>query len=94
MQTRIHPSRLARRAALLAAVAAGCTLAGCNNAVEGGLSGAGLGALAGLGIGSLFGMPGEGAAIGAIGGAVTGSVIGDQNERNAQPYNQQHRSRW
>lgn len=83
-----------RWVALATIAAASTSLVGCNNAVEGGVSGGGMGALAGLGIGSLFGMAGEGAAIGAIGGAVVGSVIGDQNERNAQPYNQQQASRW
>ena len=59
---------------------------GCNNALQGGASGAALGALAGLGIGSLTGDMGKGAAIGAIGGAVGGALIGDQNRRNANDY--------
>ncbi|MBX3390179.1 MAG: hypothetical protein KF691_12095 [Phycisphaeraceae bacterium] len=56
---------------------------GCNNALEGGLSGAGLGALAGMAIGSTFGHMGTGAAIGAAAGALGGLIIGDQNERRA-----------
>lgn len=72
------------RAGLSAVVVAGAlTLggSGCNNALEGGLSGAGLGALAGMAIGSAFGHMGTGAAIGAAAGALGGVVIGDQNAR-------------
>ena len=72
--------------ALGVAVIGACTFlgAGCNNAVEGGLSGAGIGALGGLAIGSLTGSAGAGAAIGAIAGGVGGMIIGDQNERNSR----------
>ncbi|MGP1345089.1 MAG: glycine zipper domain-containing protein [Phycisphaerales bacterium] len=84
-------ARNARRAALIATAAAATTLLGCNNALEGGASGAGLGALAGLGIGSLSGNAGEGAAIGAISGALLGGIIGDQNQRREADY---PRSRW
>jgi hypothetical protein len=69
----------------LAVFAAGATmtagLSGCNNALEGGTSGAALGALAGMGIGSLSGDMGKGAAAGAIGGAILGGILGDQNRR-------------
>ncbi|MBX3379678.1 MAG: hypothetical protein KF805_06260 [Phycisphaeraceae bacterium] len=67
------------------AIAGALTLgsAGCNNALEGGLSGAGLGALAGMAIGSAFGHMGTGAAIGAAAGALGGVVIGDQNQRRS-----------
>ena len=57
---------------------------GCNNALEGGVTGAGAGALAGLAIGSLSGNAGSGAAIGAIAGGLGGAVIGDQNERQSR----------
>jgi hypothetical protein len=63
-----------------ALLAAG-SMAGCNSAGEGALSGAGIGALAGMGIGSLSGNMGKGAAAGAIGGAILGGIIGDQNSR-------------
>ncbi len=56
---------------------------GCNNALEGGLSGAGLGALAGMGIGSLSGNMGKGAALGAIAGGLGGAILGDQNQRSS-----------
>jgi hypothetical protein len=71
------------KAAAITALALGITsgLSGCNNALEGGISGAGLGALAGMGIGSMSGDMGEGAAIGAIGGAILGGILGDQNRR-------------
>jgi len=58
--------------------------AGCSNATEGALSGAGIGALSGLAIGSLTGSAGKGAAIGAVVGGVGGAVIGDQNKRKAE----------
>lgn len=69
-----------------AVIAGGLTLgnAGCNNALEGGLSGAGLGALTGMAVGSAFGHMGSGAAIGAAAGALGGVIIGDQNERRAR----------
>lgn len=72
------------RSSLGAVVVAGALMlgcSGCNNALEGGLSGAGLGALAGMAIGSAFGHMGTGAAIGAAAGALGGVVIGDQNAR-------------
>ena len=77
------PARRRRsgRAALAGVARSGLVLAGCANAGEGAISGAGLGALAGLIIGSTSGNPGEGAAIGAAIGGVGGAVIGDQNER-------------
>lgn len=55
--------------------------AGCSNAKQGAVSGAGIGALSGLAIGSMTGSAGTGAAIGAIAGGVGGAVIGDQNRR-------------
>jgi len=75
------------RGGLVAALVLGATaLAGCDNALQGGASGAALGALAGLGIGSLTGDMGKGAVIGAIGGAVGGGLIGDRNRRNSNDY--------
>jgi hypothetical protein len=73
------------RSALLSAplVLAAIAASGCNNAGEGGLSGAAIGAGAGAIIGSLYGDFGKGAAIGAIAGGIGGAVIGDQNQRNA-----------
>lgn len=78
-------SRFGRSSLSAVAVATALTVgsAGCNNALEGGLSGAGLGALAGMAIGSVFGSMGAGAAIGAAAGALGGVVIGDQNQRRA-----------
>jgi len=77
--------RFGRSSLSAIAIAGALTLgsAGCNNALEGGLSGAGLGALAGMAIGSAFGHMGTGAAIGAAAGALGGVVIGDQNQRRA-----------
>ena len=78
--------RWSRKSGLGALVLAGAMTvggAGCNNALEGGLSGAGLGALAGMAIGSAFGHMGSGAAIGAAAGALGGVIIGDQNQRRA-----------
>lgn len=69
--------------ALAVATALTVGSAGCNNALEGGLSGAGMGALAGMAIGSVFGSMGAGAAIGAAAGALGGAVIGDQNQRRS-----------
>src|SRR5262245_59335525 len=76
-----------RTAAVRATAAAVClgalmTLNGCNNALQGGASGAGLGALAGMGLGSLSGNMGAGAAAGAILGGLGGAIIGDQNARS------------
>lgn len=80
-------SRLANRRSIGRAVGV-CVLSvaafnagGCNNAAEGGLSGAALGAGAGAIIGSLSGDAGTGAIIGAVAGGLGGAVIGDQNER-------------
>lgn len=71
-----------RRVSLIGVtLAAAFGLTGCDNALQGGASGAGLGALAGMGIGSLSGNMGKGAVIGAIGGAVGGAILGDQNRR-------------
>ncbi len=67
--------------ALLATVTLG--LGGCNNALQGGMTGAGLGALGGMAVGSAFGHMGRGAAVGAALGAIGGAIQGDQNERNA-----------
>ena len=73
------------RIGVFAALSTGAlTLTGCNNALEGGLTGAAGGALVGLGIGALSGNEGDGAAIGALSGAALGAVIGDQNRRNAE----------
>ena len=69
---------------LFACLIIGGTLAGCETAGQGAVSGAGIGALSGLAIGSLTGSAGKGAAIGAIAGGVGGAVIGDQNERRSQ----------
>ena len=76
-----RPRNRARIGLLAAGLTAAAFGAGCNNAAEGTLSGAGIGALAGFGLGSLTGNAGHGAAAGAITGAVSGMVIGDQNER-------------
>ena len=78
-------SRIAGRRVLVAATLGSLMLAsGCNNALEGGLSGAALGALGGMGIGAMSGNMGEGAAIGAIVGGIGGLFVGDQNERNSR----------
>lgn len=74
----LRKSMLARGLALGGLVLA---LAGCNNALEGGASGAALGALGGMAIGSMSGDMGKGAAIGAVVGGLGGAVLGDQNER-------------
>lgn len=82
------PSTLTRLSAAAAALIAAMLLPACDNAVQGGASGAGIGALSGLAIGSLSGNAGKGAVIGAVAGGVGGAVLGDQNrrsnERNAQ----------
>ncbi|MBX3364225.1 MAG: hypothetical protein KF866_05605 [Phycisphaeraceae bacterium] len=82
---KIMTGRVAAMCALGAVLAAGST--GCNNAVEGGLTGGALGALGGLAIGSLTGNAGAGAATGAILGGIGGAVIGDQNHRHSRPIN-------
>lgn len=64
-------------------------LSGCDNAVQGGASGAGIGALSGLAIGSLSGNAGKGAVIGAVAGGVGGAVLGDQNRRSNERNNAQ-----
>lgn len=56
---------------------------GCNNGVEGAMTGAALGSLIGMGLGSLSGDMGKGAAAGALLGGGMGAVIGDQNNRNS-----------
>ncbi|MGH7244489.1 MAG: glycine zipper domain-containing protein [Phycisphaerales bacterium] len=86
MVTAMRGTSRSGRSKLSAAVVAGALMlgaTGCNNALEGGLSGAGMGALAGMAIGSVFGQMGAGAAIGAAAGALGGVVIGDQNQRRA-----------
>ena len=76
-------TRLGRRLGL-AAVGLACVLSltGCSNALQGGLTGAGVGALAGMGLGSFGGHMGQGAAQGAILGGLFGAFAGDQNARN------------
>lgn len=75
--------RIAHASLLAVILSPLATLTGCNNAVQGGVTGAGVGALSGLAIGSLSGNAGKGAVIGAVAGAVGGAVIGDQNERRS-----------
>lgn len=78
------------RSALVAALAFSLPLLnGCDNAVQGGASGAGIGALSGLAIGSLSGNAGKGAVIGAVAGGVGGAVLGDQNRRSNERNNAQ-----
>lgn len=82
----MNVGRLSKKASLAAVVVTGALTvsgAGCNNALEGGLTGGGLGALTGMAIGSAFGHMGTGAAIGAAAGALGGVIIGDQNQRRA-----------
>ncbi len=86
MLVRTNNRKLARTGLLAALALSAAPLAGCDNALQGGASGAALGALAGMGIGALTGDMGKGAVIGAIGGAVTGGLIGDQNRRNSRDY--------
>lgn len=81
--------RLAVACVLGSAVLVGSS--GCNNALEGGLSGAGLGALAGMGIGSLSGDMGKGAALGAIAGGLGGAILGDQNHRSSRNWGRSSR---
>jgi len=71
-----------------ALVVTGCLFcsAGCDNALQGGVTGAGLGALVGLGLGSLTGDMGKGAAAGALIGALGGALVGDQNRRSGSGY--------
>ena len=77
-------ARVILGAVLCGSVALGA--GGCNNAAEGGLSGAGLGAGAGAIIGSLSGNAGKGAIIGAVAGGLGGAILGDQNQRNDRRY--------
>lgn len=78
-------SRTAGRRVLVAATLGSLMLtAGCDNALQGGASGAALGALGGMGIGAMSGNMGEGAAIGAILGGLSGLFIGDQNDRRSR----------
>lgn len=77
-------SRKSKQCAVTLSFAAAILLAGCDNAVQGGATGAGLGALSGLAIGSLSGNAGKGAVIGAVAGGVGGAVLGDQNRRASE----------
>lgn len=77
----IRSNRLGRAAAWFCALAFIVSGSGCNNAIQGGATGAGLGALVGMGLGSLSGDMGKGAAAGALLGGLGGLVIGDQNAR-------------
>lgn len=79
-----------RRFGVLVLLASMLSLAGCETAGQGALSGGAVGALGGLAIGSMSGDAGKGAAIGAIGGAVVGGVIGDQNRRAQERQNEIH----
>src|SRR6185295_9513271 len=58
-----------------------CGASGCENALQGGATGAGLGALAGMALGSMGGNMGKGAVVGAVTGAALGGILGDQNRR-------------
>ena len=82
-RNRILSRRMLALGTLAAAMTAGST--GCNNALEGGATGAAFGALAGMGLGALSGNMGEGAAAGAILGGLGGAIIGDQNQRHSRP---------
>lgn len=86
-------SRSMGRLAAVSVLGAGVLFgsSGCNNALEGGLSGAGLGALAGMGIGSLSGNMGKGAALGAIAGGLGGAILGDQNQRSSSNWGRSSR---
>jgi Glycine zipper len=79
--------QLSKRGVRTVAVALGGVLltglSGCNDAMQGGASGAALGALAGMGLGSLSGNMGKGAAAGAIIGGLGGAILGDQNARRS-----------
>ncbi len=77
-------SRRLSRTTLAATVLSLAALTGCNNALQGGATGAGLGALVGMGLGSLSGDMGKGAAAGALLGGLGGAVLGDQNNRNSR----------
>lgn len=74
-------AKLAASSVLGLAVVFGAS--GCENALQGGATGAGLGALAGMALGSLGGNMGKGAVVGAVGGAALGGILGDQNRRNS-----------
>lgn len=87
--TRSIASVFARAVLALATALSVPHLSGCDNAVQGGASGAGIGALSGLAIGSLSGNAGKGAVIGAVAGGVGGAVLGDQNRRNNERNNAQ-----
>lgn len=73
---------------LVAALAVGAAvlfgMSGCNNAIQGGATGAALGALGGFGLGALGGHAGVGAAGGAIIGGIGGAILGDQNARSGR----------
>ncbi len=81
MATLIRSRNVRSLAAAVVALGALVGMSGCENAVQGGITGAGLGALAGMGLGSLSGDMGKGAAAGAILGGLAGTYIGDQNYR-------------
>jgi len=86
-------SRRVARFAIVASLCAALPLvSGCDNAVQGGASGAGIGALSGLAIGSLSGNAGKGAVIGAVAGGVGGAVLGDQNRRTNERNSAQNSS--
>lgn len=86
MFARQQSRKVSRTGFVAALVLSAAGLSGCNNALQGGTSGAALGALAGMGIGSLTGDMGKGAAIGAITGAISGGILGDQNRRSSNDY--------
>jgi hypothetical protein len=89
---RSAPRRLARFALAASLCAVLPLVSGCDNAVQGGASGAGIGALSGLAIGSLSGNAGKGAVIGAVAGGLGGAVLGDQNRRTSERNNAQNSS--
>ena len=86
MFARQQSRKVSRTGFVAALVLSAAGLSGCNNALQGGTSGAALGAVAGMAIGSFSGNMGEGAAIGAITGAISGGVLGDQNRRRSSDY--------
>ena len=77
----IMTTKWRRGLAIVAAAVPALIMGGCNNGVQGALSGAALGSLAGLGIGSVTGDRSDAVTIGAILGGVGGAIIGDQNAR-------------